>query len=105
MITNFLLKCVFIVNPLGAIASTRLVESFVRGEAPLFGNYRDHYVLENDFNDIQERFEANKVTAVLELTDCFIGTAVPIFEAPKEFNIPNSPTEEDCEDIQDFCRR
>ena len=42
---------------LGAIASTGLVESFVRGEVPLFGNYRDHYVLETDYNDIQERFE------------------------------------------------
>ena len=63
MITNFLLEYVFIVNPLGAIASTRLVESFVRGEVQLYGNYRDHYVLENDVIDIQERFE-NKVAAV-----------------------------------------
>ena len=37
-------------------------------------NNRDHYVLKNECNDIQERFEANKVTAVSEWTIYFIGT-------------------------------
>ena len=37
-------------------------------------NNRDHYVLKNECNDIQERFEVNKVAAVSERMIYLIGS-------------------------------